>query len=41
MSIPDCPLGWHELWTGYSYMMVSNSLDIHICSLVLKFITYY
>lgn len=23
MSIPDCPGGWEEMWTGYSYLMVS------------------
>lgn len=22
MSIPDCPGGWEEMWTGYSYFMV-------------------
>lgn len=22
MEIPDCPGGWEELWTGYSYLMV-------------------
>ena len=21
-SIPDCPLGWSSLWSGYSFMMV-------------------
>lgn len=23
MEIPDCSQGWEELWTGYSYLMVS------------------
>lgn len=22
MHIPDCPSGWEEMWTGYSYFMV-------------------
>lgn len=22
MEIPDCPIGWEDLWTGYSYLMV-------------------
>lgn len=22
MSIPDCPSGWEEMWTGFSYLMV-------------------
>nr|8TYS_B Chain B, Collagen IV, chain Viking [Drosophila melanogaster]8TYS_E Chain E, Collagen IV, chain Viking [Drosophila melanogaster] len=25
MSIPDCPGGWEEMWTGYSYFM--STLD--------------
>jgi len=24
MSIPDCPNGWEELWTGYSYLMTTT-----------------
>ena len=25
-SIPDCPVGWGSLWSGYSFLMVSNGL---------------
>lgn len=24
MSIPDCPNGWEEMWTGYSYLMTTT-----------------
>ena len=24
MSIPECPRNWEEMWTGYSYYMVSK-----------------
>jgi len=24
-SIPDCPLGWSSLWSGYSFMMMTGS----------------
>jgi len=30
VSIPDCPNGWSELWTGYSFIMVSKPTDIYI-----------
>lgn len=22
VTIPQCPLGWHSLWMGYSFLMV-------------------
>ena len=25
-SIPDCPLGWSSMWSGYSFMMVIISI---------------
>lgn len=28
MKLPDCPVDWEELWTGYSYLMVSLSTKI-------------
>lgn len=35
MSIPDCPGGWEEMWTGYSYFMVKdyniNNNKIRLC----------
>lgn len=29
MKIPDCPTGWEELWTGYSYFMVKFDIDFY------------
>lgn len=27
-SVPSCPIGWRSLWIGYSFLMVSVSLQL-------------
>ena len=26
LHIPECPIGWTDLWAGYSFVMVSSDI---------------
>lgn len=30
LNVPECPEGWGSLWIGYSFVMVSRTLDAEI-----------
>lgn len=41
MEIPQCPVGWEELWIGYSFLMVSLCTKVVLEVLLFEIIELY